>query len=128
MMLITQHLLIVCVLPLQDENCTMFLIAGYSRYNRPYVWVSNTGLAILFITLYQLGSAVMNHIIHCEYEMVLVENQCRQWSRCAWIRTKPYTAPEKSMSVGGAMMSYQFTSWNAQLRAPGLCVFMYISE
>jgi len=61
MMLTTQHLLTVCVLPLQDENCTMFLIAGYSRYNRPYVWVSNTGLAILFITLYQLGSAVMNH-------------------------------------------------------------------
>ncbi|CAI8051197.1 hypothetical protein GBAR_LOCUS28040, partial [Geodia barretti] len=23
-----------------DESQTMFLIAGYSRYNRPYVWVS----------------------------------------------------------------------------------------
>jgi hypothetical protein len=24
----------------QDDNTTMFLIAGYTRYNCPYVWVS----------------------------------------------------------------------------------------
>ena len=33
---------------LQDENCTMFLIAGYSRYNCPYVWVSLQCISISY--------------------------------------------------------------------------------
>ena len=28
------------VLSLEDESCTMFLIACYARYASPYVWVS----------------------------------------------------------------------------------------
>ena len=29
----------VCFFSLQDERSTLFLIAGYGRYNCPYVWV-----------------------------------------------------------------------------------------
>lgn len=34
---------IIIIIPLyskdNEDECTMFLIAGYARYNRPYVWI-----------------------------------------------------------------------------------------